>query len=101
VPARGVKLVAEAAAELRAIERWYGQRSETAARAFIAEFDHAVVAIREFPESWPPYKKGTRRFILRRFPISIVYRTEATVIYVLAVAHAKRRPGYWRRRQTP
>jgi toxin ParE1/3/4 len=41
---------------------------------------------------------GTRRFVLRRFPFTIVYREAAQGIEVIAVAHAKRRTAYWRGR---
>jgi hypothetical protein len=35
---------------------------------------------------------------MRRFPFSIVYYTVDDIVRVVAVAHGKRRPGYWRRR---
>jgi len=54
--------------------------------------------ILEAPERWPEHLQGTRRFLLHRFPFSIVYRLKGDVIEVVAIAHAKRRPGYWKRR---
>ena len=35
---------------------------------------------------------------MRRFPYLIVYRTTSTAIQVVAVAHGRRRPGYWKTR---
>ena len=35
------------------------------------------------------------------WPRSVVYRIEDEVVYVVAVAHAKRKPEYWRRRTKP
>ena len=35
---------------------------------------------------------------MRRFPYLIVYRVTASAIQVVAVAHARRRPGYWKTR---
>jgi hypothetical protein len=35
---------------------------------------------------------------LTRFPYLVVYREDATRILVVAVAHEKRKPGYWRKR---
>jgi toxin ParE1/3/4 len=99
VPARDVRLFPEAEAEVIASERWYSQRSPSAAVAFIAEVDAALVRIGEGPDTWPRYRRGTRRFVLRRFPFSVVYRIEDEVVYVVAVAHAKQRPEYWRRRK--
>jgi toxin ParE1/3/4 len=42
---------------------------------------------------------GTRRLLIERFPYSMVYLVHNGVLHVLAVAHAKRRPGYWRSRR--
>jgi hypothetical protein len=38
---------------------------------------------------------GTRRVVLRRFPYFIVFFDWLDEIYIVAVTHAKRRPGYW------
>lgn len=81
---------AEAAAE------WYAVRSETAALAFSEELDAAEEAFARSPEAWPRFEGGTRRYLLRRFPFSVIYRIEAHRILIVAVAHAHRRPGYWR-----
>jgi toxin ParE1/3/4 len=101
VPARDVRLFPEAEAEVIANERWYARRSPAAAAAFLTELDNAITRIAEAPETWPRYRRGTRRFVLRRFPFSVVYRVEDEAIYVVAVAHAKRRPEYWRGRKKP
>jgi hypothetical protein len=55
-----------------------------------------IEQIGEAPERWPAHLHGTRRFMLRRFPFSVVYRPHEDFVEVVAVAHAKRRPGYWR-----
>ena len=44
------------------------------------------------------YLHGTRRALLGRFPYFVVYRERSRKIEIIAVAHAKRRPGYWARR---
>jgi hypothetical protein len=36
-----------------------------------------------------------RRFILPSFPYSIVFLELATEVRVIAVAHGRRKPGYW------
>ena len=42
--------------------------------------------------------RGTRSFLLRRFPFALVYRIEPDVLRVIALAHQRRRPNYWRKR---
>lgn len=44
------------------------------------------------------YEFGTRRIVLPRFPYSVVYEVHADHIVIVAVAHQRRRPGYWRDR---
>ena len=84
-----------AADEVEGAERWYRERNETAATRFRRELDRAVRLIAERPEAGPPYIGNTRRFLLRRFPFFVVYRVHDGQIQVVAVAHARRRPGYW------
>ena len=84
--------------EAEGAARWYADRSTTAALAFSDEIEAAESAIVQRPDAWPPFDHGTRRFLLRRFPFSIVYRVEEYRIVIVAVAHAHRRPGYWESR---
>ena len=84
-----------AADEAEAAERWYQERNQTAATRFRLELDRAVALIAERPEAAPPYVGNTRRFLLRRFPFFVVYRVHDGHIQVVAVAHGRRRPGYW------
>jgi len=44
-------------------------------------------------------RNGVRRLVVDGFPYDVVYRVKATSIDVLAIAHHRRRPGYWRRRK--
>lgn len=93
----------DAVAEAAAARAWYGERSQKAAAAFLAELDVAWERIVEAPNRYPTYVSGTRRYLLRRFPFHVVYRVPsdpADSIHILAVAHGHRRPGYWRQRST-
>jgi plasmid stabilization system protein ParE len=92
---RELEYLDEAIEEAEAAARWYAERSSSAALGFADEIDAAIAAIEANPEAWPKYDHGTRHYLLRRFPFSVVYRVEATGILVVAVAHGNRRPGYW------
>ena len=89
----------EAEQELEAAKNWYRERSDLAARAFATDLAHAVRKISDSPDRWPETRPGERRFVLLRFPYSILYRVRASEVFVTAVADQKRRPGYWRRRK--
>jgi len=77
---------------------WYRHRSESAEAGFLRELDHAIQQVTDAPTQWPHYLAGTRRYVLPTYPYSLVYFIEDAVIRVVAVAHDKRRPGYWRKR---
>lgn len=95
---RPINIHPEAVAEAQAAYRWYRERSETAAEAFLAELDRAIELISESPLRWPLYLQGTRHFLLRRFPFAVVYRELGEDLQVVAIAHGRRKPGYWRDR---
>ena len=93
-----VEIHPEAIAEARAAREWYQVRSADAADAFLAELDAGIESIRIAPDLYPSYLHGTRRYLMRQFPYLIVYRVTSTTIQVVAVAHGRRRPGYWKSR---
>jgi toxin ParE1/3/4 len=93
-----IEILPEAAAEARAAQEWYRARSSEAAAAFLAELDIGIDCIRTAPELYPPYRHGTRRYLMHRFPYLMVYRTTPASILVIAVAHSRRKPGYWKAR---
>jgi plasmid stabilization system protein ParE len=87
-----------AAQEAVIARQWYAERSLVAARAFLRELTHAVKQVAEAPDRWPNYEHDTRRYVFPRFPFSIIYRVVGDKIQIIAVAHAKRKPGYWKER---
>lgn len=95
---RQIDVYPEAAAEARAAAQWYRKRSALAADAFLAELDHAVDRIAESPEMYPHYVRGTRHYLLQRFPFYLVYREVPGKLELVAIAHGRRRPGYWKKR---
>ena len=87
-----------ASEEAEEARRWYRDRSESAEAAFLNELDHATAVVLEAPHRWPKHIAGTRRYVFPTFPYSLVYFQENEIVHVVAVAHEKRRPGYWRER---
>ncbi len=89
-----------ASAEAEAAVRWYNERLPGLGNDFRAELEAAVGRVMEGPLAWPISQNDprTRRHPLSRFPYSIVYVVHGDDVTVAAVAHAKRRPGYWRKR---
>jgi toxin ParE1/3/4 len=88
----------DALAEVEEDRAWYRSRSESAEAGFLRELDHAIQQVTDAPAQWPRYFAGTRRYVFPTYPYSLVYFIEGSVIRVVAIAHDKRRPGYWRER---
>ena len=67
-----------------------GQRLQT-------EVERTAARVAEAPEQGSPYLYGTRRFVLLQFPYSTVY-VALVAGHIIALAHDRRRPGYWQKR---
>jgi plasmid stabilization system protein ParE len=78
---------------------WYAERSARAAIGFALAVERAVESIIADPNRFPRTYAGCRYGLLRRYPFSVVFRDEPDRLVIMAVAHAKRRPGYWRKRK--
>jgi plasmid stabilization system protein ParE len=81
--------------EIHAAHDRYAEQSPKAADGFLAELLLAFDRIRDWPHLYPAAAFGTQRSVLSRYPFSIVYRDLLIEIQIVAVAHAKRLPGYW------
>ena len=97
---KSVRLSPEAVQELADSAVWYESRQPGLAAKFLDEFERALVSIAARPASFPrlldmPPDLDTRRAMLPRFPYGVVFLELGTEIRILAVAHAKRQPGYW------
>lgn len=86
--------------EIEAAYDWYFGRSPQAADGFYEELIPALDRVREYSYQYPPHLYGTQRLVLSRYPFSVVFRERLHDIQIVAVAHAKRRPGYWAKRLT-
>jgi plasmid stabilization system protein ParE len=98
MPSKPFRFHPEAREEFRDAARWYRARNAVAASEFRAAGSAAVREVVRAPQRWPKYLYGTRRVVLQRFPFSVVYLDDPDVITIIAVAHSKRKPGYWRQR---
>jgi plasmid stabilization system protein ParE len=81
--------------EIETAARWYEARELGLGPAFVAEVLHALDAIEAEPDIFPFLRRPYRRKLLDRFPYAVIYKVTAQRVYVRAVAHGRRRPGYW------
>lgn len=95
---KSLRVHSQAQEEINEAFEWYFKRSLEAADAYLTEIGISLKQILASPQLFPPYTKSTRRRVLARFPYSVIFQEKDEMIIVLAIAHAKRRPGYWRGR---
>jgi toxin ParE1/3/4 len=90
----------DAAEELQAGATYYESRVRGLGRDFLIEVEKAIRLIRQHPEIGAPHKEtGFRGYVLPRFPYVLFFADLDEAICILAVAHASRRPGYWKDRK--
>jgi toxin ParE1/3/4 len=90
-----VVISAAAESDIEASFLWYRDRNALIAVAFRAEVFAVIDAIAESPLSRPPDDEGSRRRVVHRFPYSVYYEVLDRMVTILAVAHHRRKPGYW------
>lgn len=78
---------------------WYAARSDTAAKRFAGAVKATLGLIADDPQRFVAVDSRHRECLVSRFPFRNVYRVVADRVVVVAIAHAKRRPGYWRGRK--
>ena len=93
-----VTILHEAEVELWASVRYYEARSPGLGLDFETQVEASVGALRDFPERWPLRPDGTRRCLTSRFPYVVVYHYSRDHVWVIAIAHCRRRPSYWANR---
>lgn len=94
-----VRFLDAAEKELWQERRYYNQRVAGLGDEFVAEVQAAVELIAERPEAFGIYGKSEVRVCpLQRFPFNLFYLPVGDDIYLVAVAHQRRRPGYWKSR---
>jgi plasmid stabilization system protein ParE len=97
---KALRILPEAEEELAEAAAWYESGRAGLGLELIALVDRALEEISDAPLTCALWRddRPYRRKILTRFPYVIFFRVEGDAVVVVAIAHAKRRPGYWARR---
>jgi toxin ParE1/3/4 len=79
--------------------RWYEERRPGWGARLFDAVSHTFELIERHPEIGSPRRSpATRQLLVRGFPYVVAYRIRPDDVYVIAVAHTSRRPGYWKNR---
>lgn len=97
--ARVLEFHPEAQDEFFAAIDWYEAARPGLGAAFLGAVYEATERARERPLAGAPLGSDLRRVFVRRFPYFVLYENDLTRVWVVAVAHFRRRPGYWKVRR--
>ena len=89
----------DAADELEEAAVFYESRVAGLGKSLVNEVERTVSLIERYPDAGAAVGRNRRRVRLDRFPYSVVYRKTADTLVIIALAHQRRRPGYWRGRK--
>ena len=93
-----VVFLPQAEQEMLKAARFYESQTAGLGVDYLSEVERAVQTIAESPTTWPVIEGELRRRLIRRFPFGILYRFEPEEIVIIAVAHLRRGPWYWKKR---
>lgn len=88
----------EAKDEFVEAAKFYKKREAGLGDRFLDELENCLERVISQPSLGSAVTGVLRRRILRKFPFSVIYAQEESMIVVIAVAHTSRKPGYWKSR---
>ncbi len=94
---RQLRILPAAEGDLAQAAEWYEIRRPGLGLKLLIDADHLLQRVAEAPLSfalWRP-DQPWRKALLGRFPYAIFFRLVADELEVVAVAHTRRRPGFW------
>ena len=97
--ARALEFHPEAQEEFDAAAARYARIRSSLGDAFVDRVEAATSRAVRAPATGAPMGSNLRRVFVKRFPYFVLYAVEEPRIYIVAVAHFRQRPGYWRRRR--
>lgn len=88
----------EARFELNQSVDYYETRQTKLGLEFLSEIFSSIQRILEFPRANSKLSNQTRKCIINRFPFAIIYQIKKNEIFIVAITHLARKPGYWQER---
>lgn len=88
----------EALAEYEDAAAFYASCQQGLQIRFIDAVQSAIRRICEAPLRWRKFDDDIQRCLVHVFPYAVLYSIEGDLIYVIAVMHCSREPGYWKAR---
>ncbi|HMF31401.1 MAG TPA: type II toxin-antitoxin system RelE/ParE family toxin [Candidatus Lokiarchaeia archaeon] len=93
-----IAFLPDAEEEMNAAARFYDLQVDGLGEDFLSELQFALQSIQKFPYRWSIFEEDFRKYRLKKFPYNIFYSVSEDQIIIIAVAHQKRKPDYWKNR---
>jgi len=84
-----------ASEEMEESATWYETRKPGLGDEFLSEVQDTIDRILKQPNKWRTVYRDVRRCRLERFPFAVLYRARSERVEIVAIAHDRRRTGYW------
>jgi hypothetical protein len=94
----GYRFLTPAEEEMIDAAMFYNAASSGLGGSFLDDVQQVVNRLRVYPHAGVAIDEHLRRALLMRFPFGLIYALEINEIVIVAVAHHRRKPGYWRSR---
>jgi plasmid stabilization system protein ParE len=95
---KDIGFLTEAENEMYSAIDYYDNEAESLGDRFLDEIKLAFQKIQKNPQRWMILEDNIHKFILRKFPFNIFYKIDPDYIVIIAIAHQKRKPNYWKSR---
>jgi toxin ParE1/3/4 len=97
-----ILLHTQAKTEMREARDYYEEQKPDLGFEFVEEVEDGIERIQQNPRGFPVFQNSSyRRCLLKRFPYRILFRESDQDIRIIAIAHFKRKPDYWKKRSFP
>lgn len=98
-----LRLLDQAREELRQSALWYEKKREGLGDEFVSLVERAFETIERNPRQFPRLEtnlpaREIRKCVIKRFPFLVIFEIVADEVLVIAVAHGKRKPYFWKER---
>ena len=77
---------------------WYEAQVTGLGEDFLHELESGLMSVQTMPVAWAVVTPGFRPYLLQKFPYGIIYQITPQAVFIVAVMHLSRKPGYWKQR---
>ena len=90
-----VKFHPDVSMDIKKSYQWYEEQSLGLGEELLDELESSYQAIVDFPKAWSLFPYGFRRYLLSRFPYSVICKIDEEILYIVTIMHNSRKPDFW------